>query len=409
MTTGANVTVAAGQTLTLNRGRQTAAGTLTVNGSMSALQGWESIGVLRITGGSTPGQLTVAGAPLVLGGGSRTYIGANAAGQRGGTINLGGGTLELNGGLLVNNGDFIAIGNGGIHNGTVNVNYGGLAKGSGYYDAVNVTDGGKFAPGNSITDSGIGTLTLNSGSVYEFEINLANGVAGGGGTTPPQGWDRLSMNRMNVNSTPESPAIIQLVSRNAADTGPGTLPDFDPAQSYRWQAFQGEVFSGFAPDKFTFDTTQFANLTDPNGVGTFALERSGSSVFVTYTPVPEPGLMVAIAVVGLVAGRMVRGQSEGTSADGTDLRRGRTLQLVTAPFPSWRGLCGHPLTPSSPIARGSLRLHLPFARQCRGRRSCAGRSTSGSRPARTPSCRAGSRSSRSPAPRRTCTGTATAA
>jgi hypothetical protein len=79
------------------------------------------------------------------------------------------------------------------------------------------------------------------------------------------------------------------------------------------------VFSKFAPDKFVFDTTQFANLTDPNGIGTFALERSGSSIFVTYTPVPEPGLMVVIAVLGLVTGRMVRGQTEGTSADGTNL------------------------------------------------------------------------------------------
>jgi fibronectin-binding autotransporter adhesin len=308
VTTGANVAVAAGQTLTLNRGRQNAAGILTVNGSVIAPSGWESTGVLRVSGGANPGLLRVETTPLVLGGGSRTYIGANAPGQRGGTILLLGlgNTIELNGGLLVNNGDFIQIGNGGIQVGTVNVNYGSLAKGTGYYEAVNVTDGGKFAPGNSITDSVIGTLTLNSGSIYEFEINLANGLPGGGGSTPPQGWDRLSMSRMNVNSTPESPAIIQLVTRNAADTGPGTLPDFDPTQSYRWQAFQGEVFIGFAPDKFAFDTTQFANLTDPNGVGTFALERTGGSIFVTYTPVPEPGLIVLVAVGGLVAGRIVR-------------------------------------------------------------------------------------------------------
>jgi hypothetical protein len=279
---------------------------MTIHGTVAAHQGWESIGLMRITGGSNPGRLTMNSTTLVLGGGSRTYIGASAAGQRGGTIDLGGGTLELNGGLLVNNGDFLSAGNGGIQNGTVNVNYGSLAKGSGYYDSVNVTEGGKFAPGNSITDSTIGTLTLNSGSVYEFEINLANGTPGGGGTTPPAGWDRLSMNRMNVNSTPESPAIIQLVTRNAVDTGPGTLPDFDPTQSYRWQAFQGEVFSGFAPDKFTFDTSQFANLTDPSGVGTFALERTGSSIFVTFTPVPEPGLMIAVAAAALAAGGHAR-------------------------------------------------------------------------------------------------------
>jgi autotransporter-associated beta strand protein len=306
VTTGANIAVAVGQTLTLNRGLQTSSGTLNVHGIAIAPSGWESSGVIRITGGATPGRMTVGGAPLVLGGGSRTYIGANVAGQRGGTIDLGGGTLELNGGLLVNNGDFISAGNGGIQNGTVNVNYGSLAKGSGYYDSVNVTEGGKFAPGNSITDSGIGTLTLNSGSVYEFEINLANGLPGGGGTTPPQGWDRLSMNRMNVNSTAESPAIVQLVTRNASDTGPGTLPDFDPAQSYQWQAFQAEVFNGFAPDKFTFDTTQFANLTDPTGVGTFTLERSGSSVFVVYTPVPEPGLILVVVAGALAAARPAR-------------------------------------------------------------------------------------------------------
>ena len=52
--------------------------------------------------------------PLVLGGGSRTFVGANVTGQRGGTILLSNRTLELNGGLLVNNGDFIAINNGGI-------------------------------------------------------------------------------------------------------------------------------------------------------------------------------------------------------------------------------------------------------------------------------------------------------
>jgi autotransporter-associated beta strand protein len=306
VTTGANVTVTVGQPLTLTRGLQTSAGTLTVNGSVLAPQGWESAGVLRVTGGASPGQMTVGGAPLVLGGGSRTFVGANAVGQRGGTILLGGGTLELNGGLLVNNGDFVAPNSGGIQQGTVNVNYGSLAKGSGYYDAVNVIDGGKFAPGNSITDSVVGSLTFNSGSVYEFEINRATGLPGGGGTTPPQGWDRLSMSRMTVNATPDSPAIIQLVTRNPEDTTLGNLTDFDRDQSYRWQAFGAEVFTGFSPDKFTFDTSQFLNLTNPAGVGTFGLELTGSSVFITYTPVPEPGLVVAVAAAGLAAGGLIR-------------------------------------------------------------------------------------------------------
>ena len=66
VTTGANVTVAAGQTLTLNRGLQTAAGTLIVHGTANATAGWESTGVIRIPGGTTPGRMMVSGAPLVL-------------------------------------------------------------------------------------------------------------------------------------------------------------------------------------------------------------------------------------------------------------------------------------------------------------------------------------------------------
>jgi hypothetical protein len=40
-----------------------------------------------------------SGAPLVLGGGSRTFIGSAAV--PGGELNLGGQTLEMNGALLV--------------------------------------------------------------------------------------------------------------------------------------------------------------------------------------------------------------------------------------------------------------------------------------------------------------------
>ena len=142
------------------------------------------------------------------------------------------------------------MGNGGIQNGVVNVNFGSLAKGTGFYDSVNVTDGGKFAPGNSITNTTSGTLTLNSGSIYEFEINRAAGTPGGGGTTPPVGWDLLNLLvALNINSTSPSPATIQLVSRNAADTGPGTLPDFNPSQPFEWLAFHvnaGGSVNGFS-------------------------------------------------------------------------------------------------------------------------------------------------------------------
>ena len=75
--------------------------------------------------------------------------------------------------LLVNNGTVT---------GTTNVNFGALAKGSGVYGAVNVTDGGKFSPGNSPGSVTTGSTTWNSGGGYLVEI--ADALAGAG-----VGWD----------------------------------------------------------------------------------------------------------------------------------------------------------------------------------------------------------------------------
>jgi hypothetical protein len=72
--------------------------------------------------------------------------------------------------------------NNGTIAGTTNVNFGSLAKGSGVYGAVNVTDGGKFSPGNSPGAVTTGSTTWNSGGTYTVEI--ADALAG-----PGIGWD----------------------------------------------------------------------------------------------------------------------------------------------------------------------------------------------------------------------------
>jgi hypothetical protein len=297
---GGQTTVALGATPTLTRVTQGANGRATVYG-LAAVSEFTSLGVLTVTGTATPGRINNAGTDLYLGGGSRTFVGGVPAAQRGGTIDLGGYNLHLNGGLLVNNGDYVSNGVGGIQNGVTRVNYGSLAKGTGYYEEVVVTQGGKFAPGNSIANATVGTLTLEEGSAYEFEINRALGTAGGGGGSPPVGWDLLNLNvRLRINATNASPAVIELVSRNAADTGPGTLPDFNAANSYSWTVFRanpGAVIEGFSPDKFVVDTAQFANLPNPAGIGTFALRQSGNDITLNYTPVPEPVVVLALAAI----------------------------------------------------------------------------------------------------------------
>lgn len=133
-TNGGSFTVGAGQTLAWNGGTNTSSGRMFVNGTAN-VSDFVSNGQVTIPNG---GVMNNSGAPLLLGGGSRTFIGSAAA--PGGAINLGGQTLELNGGLLVNNGTV---------SGTVNVNFGSVAKGAGQYGVVNVGDGGVYAPGNS--------------------------------------------------------------------------------------------------------------------------------------------------------------------------------------------------------------------------------------------------------------------
>jgi len=72
----------------------------------------------------------------------------------------------------------LLVNNGHISIGATNVNFGSLAKGSGVYGAVNVTDGGRFSPGNSPGSVTTGSTTWNSGGSYVVEI--ADALAGGG-------------------------------------------------------------------------------------------------------------------------------------------------------------------------------------------------------------------------------------
>ena len=138
--------------LTWAFGTNAPSGVLNIN-STTAVSGFTNSGVINIAVGAS---LTNSLTNLVLGGGSRTYLGNIA--NHGGTISLSAGTtLEVNGALLVNDGTI---------SGTTNVNFGGVAQGVGSYGPVNVTFGGTFQPG--FASSGIvnnaATITQLSGS-----------------------------------------------------------------------------------------------------------------------------------------------------------------------------------------------------------------------------------------------------
>jgi T5SS/PEP-CTERM-associated repeat protein len=156
--------------LIFNGGTNAATGVINVNSTLNTFDVGNS-GIITVNNG---GIINNQIGNFVCGGGSRTTI------NSGGAINLlGGTTLELNGALLVNNGTI---------SGTVNVNYGSLAKGTGAYGIVNVGQGGAYAPGNSpgiVTAAAVSldNATVSSGAP-QLQIEL-------GGTMPGTQYDQL--------------------------------------------------------------------------------------------------------------------------------------------------------------------------------------------------------------------------
>ena len=259
---GGNFTVGAGQTLAWNGGTNTSSGRLVVNGTAN-VKDFVSNGLVTINPG---GVLANSGAPLVLGGGSRTLIGS--AGAPGGTIALGGQTLELNGALLVNNGTV---------SGATNVNFGSLAKGAGSFGAVNIFDGGKFSPGNSPGVTTLAAASFNAGGSYLFELADAAGA-------PGIGMDFLDISgslNITAGSTPNSRFTIEVVSLGAGGL-PGPADNFDPAQSYEFVLATADAgITGFSADKFNLDLSGFAN--DAAG-GQFSLAQAGNNLVLAFSP-----------------------------------------------------------------------------------------------------------------------------
>ncbi len=80
-----------------------------------------------------------------------------------------GGTIISNGVLLVNNATGLATGPG-----TVTIHNGGSLQGTGAVAAVVVNSLGRVVPGNSIGTLTMSNLTMNSGSLYDYEFNLGH-------------------------------------------------------------------------------------------------------------------------------------------------------------------------------------------------------------------------------------------
>ena len=212
--------------------------------------------------------------------------------QSGGTLVLNGGALDSAGTVGVSGTLTVRAGSSAASAGAVTVAAGGLLNGNGTLNAP-VTVAGTIRPGEGGPATlRTGDLTLAAGGRYTWTVAQATGPAGTGFSQIGQS----ATNSLSVASTAADPFTVRLETV-------GTLPDFDPTQSYSWAIASFDNVSGFSADKFMLDTSGFAN---PTGSGSFFLTAQNGQLLLNFSPVPEPALVLAAAAAALAVARRVR-------------------------------------------------------------------------------------------------------
>ena len=246
-------------------------------------------------------------------------------GSHGTTVNVGGqlnaasgSTIEL-GGLLVNN---------GTQTGTLDVNLGGVARGSGSFDTVNVGSGGQF--GNSAVAGGgnannqvivatalaspfshvlahpaanpmpfvgpqaattpqtttVANLSLGQGSTLNFNLQNTQEPAG-------TGYDLTNVgSQLTLSGSPTAgdQITVRLIGLDANGNN-GAVANFDPSQSYAFTLVHaGSGIVGYTASEFAVNTASFDNNTQG---GAFSVVQEGNDLVLMFTAVPEPATWTA--------------------------------------------------------------------------------------------------------------------
>jgi autotransporter-associated beta strand protein len=266
-------------------------GTINGTGSSSVSFVTSSSGVMELSGANTyTGGTTIGNNVLVIADNNSAF---------------GSGSISLNGGgasLGVASGVTIANPIGTFSNGSVIEGYGTVAPGSAFFlidshGSVLVGGKGSLPLGGFAASPVPGTLTFganvanmifgNQGSM-QFSIMNATGTAG-------VDFSKVSAPSATVNITalPTTPFTIQLVSVNPA-TGQTGLANFNDTMAYSWTLLSAFSIGNFSANKFTIDdTTDFQNAL---GGGTFSIsDPGGTSLVLSFTPVPEPSTWALMA------------------------------------------------------------------------------------------------------------------
>lgn len=272
---------------------------LTVNGPVAAAN-------LSVSATAAAGQPVVFGGPVALGNGGVLAVnsgltriaatGSVTAADGNLTVQVGrGAALDLPGGFTVSTGRTLT--GSGTVTGTVTVSGTAAVPGVLVPSAL----AGPTATGASPGTLTVGNMVWQPNGAYRWYLNSAQAgsythsqLAGAAGATLDLSG-LSAANRFTI--VPDSLALSN------AD---GPVYDFDRTQSYAWTiaTFPGGI-TGFDANAFTVSVAEFANALQPGDA--FTVSRTGNSLVLVFTPVPEPaGLLLAAAAAGWAARRRWR-------------------------------------------------------------------------------------------------------
>lgn len=274
---------------------------------------------------------------------------AQAAVAPGGTVHVAGGAAPASMAVV---GMTLSLGGASLPGAAVTVGSGGVLTGTGTVGELTVDSGGTLSPGMSPGTINAGNSVWAGGGSYVWEINDANGSAGG-----EPGWDLLNISgTLDIAATSADKFEVRVVTLTPPSNALGSMVNFHGALAYGWvlASASGGIVN-FDAAKFLLDTTAVAN---DFSAGTFSIAQDGNDLKLVYTPNAAPTIpgdinqdavvdRADLTLIIAAVGRLASGPNDPRDLDhdgritGLDARRCVVLFTYPggiAPKPAGKGM-----------------------------------------------------------------------